>query len=57
MLIGRHRFIIQDTLMSIPDRAHDTTVRESVLGSALCATLAALVHDTFPLFALRRSLR
>ncbi|KAF9788107.1 hypothetical protein BJ322DRAFT_605700 [Thelephora terrestris] len=36
------RSIIQDTLTSIPDRAHNATVRESVLGSALCATLAAL---------------
>lgn len=46
MLIDRRRSVIQDTLTSIPDRAHDTTMRESVLGSALCATLAALVRDT-----------
>lgn len=36
------RSIIQDTLTSIPDRAHDTTARESALGSGLCAALAAL---------------
>ncbi|KAF9653645.1 sec24-like protein [Thelephora ganbajun] len=36
------RTIIQDTLTVIPNRVHDTTARESVLGSALCAALAAL---------------
>jgi len=45
-LTGRHRSIIQDTLTAIADRAHDTTMRESVLGSALCAALAALVRAT-----------
>jgi len=41
------RSTIQDTLIAIPDRAHTTTVRESVLGSALCAALAALVRASF----------
>ena len=42
-LTDRRRSVIQATLSSIPDGAHHTTVRESVLGSALCATVAALV--------------
>ena len=46
VLTGRHRTTIQDTLTTIVERAHDTTVRESVLGSALCGALAALVRTT-----------
>lgn len=52
MLIGHHRSVVQDTLTTIADRAHDTTVRESVLGSALCAALAALVRAIFVAFVL-----
>lgn len=55
VLIGLHRSIIQDTLATIPDRAHDTTVRESVLGSAVCAALAALVRAALLTFGFWRS--
>ena len=51
------RSVIQDTLTTMADRAHDTTIRESVLGSALCAALAALVRATLVLFRFCRSSR
>ena len=47
LLTGLYRTTIQDTLTAIPDRAYDTTVRESVLGSAICVALAALVCGVF----------
>lgn len=50
VFIGLRRSVIQDTLTAIPDRAHDATARESVLGSALCAALAALVRAAFLVF-------
>ena len=55
VLIGLHRSVIQDTLTTIPKRADDTTVRESVLGSAICGALAALVRATFFMFGFWRS--